>query len=79
MTEVRIPKMSMAVDEAVLAQWLIEDGATVHQGEPLYLLETEKVETEIEATATGVVRHLAVAGESYEAGALIARIDEPTG
>ena len=50
------------------------DGAAVSAGQPLYILETEKVETEIESPADGIVRLLAAAGETYPVGTCIAEI-----
>jgi pyruvate/2-oxoglutarate dehydrogenase complex dihydrolipoamide acyltransferase (E2) component len=73
--EIRIPKLGVAMTEGAIAQWLVEDGAVVAAGEPLYVLETDKVENEIESPATGVVRIVATPGEVYDVGTLIATID----
>ena len=79
MTEVRIPKTGDAVEEGTLVEWLVEDGARVERGDPLYLLETDKVEMEIEAPCAGVVSHVGTAGEIYRVGELIATIAEDRG
>jgi 2-oxoglutarate dehydrogenase E2 component (dihydrolipoamide succinyltransferase) len=79
MTEVRIPKTGDAVEEGTLVEWLVEDGARVERGDPLYLLETDKVEMEIDAPCAGVVSHVGTAGEVYPVGELIATITEDRG
>lgn len=79
MTEVRIPKTGDAVEEGTLVEWLVEDGARVKRGEPLYLLETDKVEMEIEAPCAGIVSQVGAPGEVYSVGVLIATIDEDAG
>lgn len=72
---VRVPKLSLAVSEATLVEWLVEDGATVKEGQPLYVVETEKVETEVEAATSGVVHRSGQAGETYPVGTQIATIE----
>ena len=41
-TPLLIPRLEMAMTEGGLAQWLVEDGAQVAEGDPIYVLETEK-------------------------------------
>jgi pyruvate/2-oxoglutarate dehydrogenase complex dihydrolipoamide acyltransferase (E2) component len=72
---VRIPKVSMAVEDATVIEWLIEDSQPVHEGAALYLLETDKVETEIDAPASGVIHWTADLGETYAVGTQIGYID----
>ena len=38
----KIPKVSMAAEEVTFIEWLIDDGATVNEGDPLYSLATDK-------------------------------------
>lgn len=74
---VRIPKTSLAATEATLIEHLVEEGQAVKEGQPLYLLETEKVEQEIEAPASGLV-HWSTSierGETYEVGTQIGHIE----
>ena len=73
--EIRIPKLGVAMTEGTVAQWLVEDGAAVAAGEPLYILETDKVENEIDSPTAGVVRIVATPGEVYDVGTLIATIE----
>lgn len=73
-TPVFIPKLGVAMTEGTLAEWLVEDGATVAPGEVIYLLETDKVESEIEAPAAGQLRQIASAGGIYPVGEQVAEI-----
>jgi pyruvate/2-oxoglutarate dehydrogenase complex dihydrolipoamide acyltransferase (E2) component len=72
---VRVPKLSLAVSEASLIEWLVDDGAPVTEGQPLYVVETEKVETEVPAVASGVLHRLGEAGETYPVGTEIGTIE----
>ena len=72
----RLPKVGMEMTEAVLAHWHVEDGALVSAGQPLYTLETEKVENDVDAPVAGVVRRIAVAGMTYQVGDEVAEIIE---
>jgi len=76
MKEVRIPKTGDAVEEGTLVEWLVEDGAHVERDSPLYLLETDKVEMQIDAPCAGTVTRIGVAGEIYPVGEIIATIAE---
>jgi pyruvate/2-oxoglutarate dehydrogenase complex dihydrolipoamide acyltransferase (E2) component len=79
MTEIRIPKTGDAVEEGTLVEWLVEDGAQVAAGTPIYLLETDKVEMEIEAPCAGTIRRVGTAGDIYPVGELVATIAENGG
>jgi pyruvate/2-oxoglutarate dehydrogenase complex dihydrolipoamide acyltransferase (E2) component len=71
---IRIPKASLATTEATFIEWLVEDGQPVDEGAPLYLIETDKVEQEIDAPAAGVVHWTGERGETYEVGTQIGHI-----
>jgi pyruvate/2-oxoglutarate dehydrogenase complex dihydrolipoamide acyltransferase (E2) component len=72
--EIRIPKLGMEMTEATLSRWLVADGAQVAQDDPVYLLETDKVENEIAAPVSGVLHHIGREGETYAVGELIAEL-----
>ena len=40
--EIRIPKLGVAMTEGTIVQWLVEDGAAVAAGVPIYVLETDE-------------------------------------
>ncbi|GAA0983919.1 hypothetical protein GCM10009555_056650 [Acrocarpospora macrocephala] len=73
---VSIPKVSMAMTEAMFIEWLVEDGVIVTAGDHIYSVETEKVEVEVEAAVSGVLRHgIAQPEEVYPVGTEIGFID----
>jgi 2-oxoglutarate dehydrogenase E2 component (dihydrolipoamide succinyltransferase) len=73
---VRVPKLTLAAIEATFVEWLVEDGATVTEGQPLYVVETDKVENEVPSPANGVLRHGAAEnGETYTVSTEIGSID----
>ena len=65
---IRIPRVSVAVSEAELTDLLVEAGAQVEEGTPIYTIATEKVEQEIEAGASGTVQWTGQVGTTYDIG-----------
>jgi pyruvate/2-oxoglutarate dehydrogenase complex dihydrolipoamide acyltransferase (E2) component len=68
---IRVPRVSVAVSEAELTDLLVEAGALVEEGTPIYVIATEKVEQEIEAGASGTVQWTGQIGTTYDIGAAI--------
>ena len=62
------------MEEGTLSSWLVQDGEKVEVGQPLYVLETDKVEQEVESSAEGVVHHLVEAGQTLAVGTPVAQI-----
>ena len=76
---VGMPKLGMTMEEGTVVAWLVELHGRVERGAPLLVIESEKAEVEIEATASGVLRHIYLqAGESVPCGTLLAAIAEST-
>ena len=75
MTEIRIPKPGDAITEAVLSKMLVGQGESVVEGDPLYEIETDKVEMVIDAPSSGVVSWQVEEGDTYAVGTLVATID----
>ncbi len=73
-TPVLMPKIGFSMNEGVLAEWLIADGAPVTLGQPLYSLESEKAVEEIEAPASGTLKIIAQPGETYKVGVILGEI-----
>jgi pyruvate/2-oxoglutarate dehydrogenase complex dihydrolipoamide acyltransferase (E2) component len=73
--EVLLPKIGFSMNEGTLAQWLVEDGAQITEGQPLYVLEADKSANEIESPATGRLKIVAQAGEVYTVGTILATIE----
>jgi 2-oxoglutarate dehydrogenase E2 component (dihydrolipoamide succinyltransferase) len=75
-TPVVIPRLGMTMTEATLLEWVVADGEPVTTGDVLYRIETDKVETDCEATDSGVVRHKAAPGEVCAVGTVIGEIED---
>lgn len=69
-----IPKLQMSMTEGVLAEWLVDDGALVQEGQAIYALETDKATQEIDAPASGRLVRKAEAGQTYDVGFEIGEI-----
>jgi pyruvate/2-oxoglutarate dehydrogenase complex dihydrolipoamide acyltransferase (E2) component len=75
--EIRIPRLGQAMQEGTIVEWHADDGDAVVAGQLLYLLETDKVESEIEAPVGGTLRVVEETGQALAVGTVIAYIDEP--
>ncbi len=69
---VHIPKVGMTLEEGELVRWLVPDGTAVARGQPIFEMETEKVELEVEADDEGVLKHLVDEGTTLPPGAIVA-------
>src|SRR5262249_26445899 len=58
--EIVLPQWGMEMQDATVVRWLKQEGDAVREGEPLVELETAKIATELESTASGVVAHILV-------------------
>src|SRR3989440_5800084 len=75
--EVRIPALGESVVSAVIAKWLKHEGDSVKQGDALVELETDKVNVEVSAEASGVLQKIMKQeGDEVAVGDVIARIGE---
>jgi len=69
-----VPQMGV-VEEVVVLEWLVEDGAEVRKGDSVVVVETEKADTELEAPASGRIEILIPAGDDeVSVGHALARI-----
>jgi pyruvate dehydrogenase E2 component (dihydrolipoamide acetyltransferase) len=72
---VEMPKLGLTMEEGTVADWLKAVGDTVAQGEPLFLLETDKITLESEAPESGVLGQILVeAGTTVPTGTPVALI-----
>ncbi|WP_425996238.1 biotin/lipoyl-containing protein [Caulobacter sp. DWR1-3-2b1] len=74
-TDILLPKLGFSMTEAQIAEWLVQDGAQVTEGQPLYSLEADKSTNEVEAPATGTLRIIAQVGEIYDVGTVLGTIE----
>lgn len=73
-TEIYLIKVGMNMTEGVVEEWYIADGATVQTGELLYRLETEKVNLDVDAETSGIVKHIVAEGVTMEPGDVVGYI-----
>lgn len=73
--EILLPKLGFSMNEGVIAEWLIADGATVQAGAPLYSIESDKAVQEIEAPASGRLRIIVQPGMSNPVGTVLGMIE----
>jgi len=77
-TKVLVPLLGEGVEEVIVIKWLKKEGDSVNELEPLLEVNTDKVDTEIPAPATGtVLKILAEEGAPAKVGAVLAFIGKP--
>jgi pyruvate/2-oxoglutarate dehydrogenase complex dihydrolipoamide acyltransferase (E2) component len=57
--DVILPKTGIYEDDVVLIEWIVAEGSWVAVGDPIFVIESEKVEMEIESNDEGWI-HLEV-------------------
>ncbi len=74
-TNVLVPRLGEGVDEVTVTKWLKQVGDSVNELEPLLEVNTDKVDTEIPAPASGtVLKIVAAEGVPAKVGELLAII-----
>jgi len=77
-SQVIMPKLSDAMTEGRVIQWLKKEGDRVQGGDVIASIETDKAEIELEAFGSGVLRKILVGdGQSVPVGQAIGVIAEP--
>ncbi len=76
-SEIKVPELGESVVGARVSRWLKRQGEPVAAGEPVVALETEKVDLEITAEASGVLARIArQEGEDVKIGEVLGLIEE---
>src|SRR5690606_6794300 len=76
--ELLMPKLGLTMTEGMLVEWNVAPGDRVTMGTTLFVVETDKVATEIDAQADGVMGDILVqAGETVPVGTIVARWTGP--
>ena len=76
LVDVVMPQMGVSVSEGTITRWAKQAGETVQADETIVEISTDKVDTEVPAPATGVVRELLAAeGDTVPVNTRIAVID----
>jgi 2-oxoglutarate dehydrogenase E2 component (dihydrolipoamide succinyltransferase) len=77
MTNIVVPELGESVVEARVARWLKKEGDRVENGEPIVLLETEKIDLEVNAPQAGVLASIKQPeGADVKIGEVLAVVDE---
>ncbi len=77
-TKVLVPLLGEGVEEVTVMKWLKKEGETVKELEPLLEVNTDKVDTEIPAPASGtVLKIIAQEGLPAKVGQILAFIGKP--
>jgi pyruvate dehydrogenase E2 component (dihydrolipoamide acetyltransferase) len=76
MSELKLPRLSMTMEDAAVTAWLVEDGAPVAAGDEVVEVETDKAQVVLEAPADGLLHHRAGVGDIVAIEGIIAVIGE---
>ena len=56
--EIVLPQWGMEMQDGTIVRWLKMEGDPVEEGEPIVEVETAKIQTELESTASGILAHI---------------------
>src|SRR5262250_2805842 len=75
-TDVIMPQMGESIFEGTLTKWLKKPGDKVTRDEPLFEISTDKVDAEIPAPASGVLKEVKVSeGATVQVNTVVGVID----
>ncbi|CAN5818327.1 MAG: dihydrolipoamide acetyltransferase family protein [Ilumatobacteraceae bacterium] len=67
-TEFTMPKLGLTMEEGTIVEWLVPDGAAVDDGSAVMVIQTDKVETEVNVVGSGRLQQVAGVGETLACG-----------
>jgi len=74
---IAMPKLGLKMEEGTVLEWRAELGERIEKGQIVLLIESDKAETEIEAPADGVLRHIYIdPDETVPCGSFLAALTE---
>ena len=77
-SEIVLPQWGMEMQDGTIVRWLKQEGDTIEEGEPIVEVETAKLQTELESTASGILsRIVAQEGEIVPIRGVLCVIAEP--
>ena len=80
MTDVVMPQMGESIFEGTITKWLKKTGDKVQRDEPLFEISTDKVDAEIPAPASGVLREIKVTeGNTVQVNTVVGVIGDGDG
>ncbi len=78
--EIKVPELGESIVEATVASWLKNEGDKVSVGETIVELETDKVDVDVAAEKSGVIKNIQKKeGEDVKIGDVLGTIDESGG
>jgi 2-oxoisovalerate dehydrogenase E2 component (dihydrolipoyl transacylase) len=79
-TTIKMPQLGESVTEGTIERWLVKEGDTVEQYDPLFEVVTDKVNAEVPAEIGGTITKIMVPdGETVAVGTPVAEIDAEGG
>ncbi|MBK5228879.1 MAG: 2-oxo acid dehydrogenase subunit E2 [Actinobacteria bacterium] len=76
-TEIKMPQLGETVVEGTITKWLKQKGDSVEADEYIVEVSTDKVDSEVPSSASGVIQEILVEeGETVSVGTAIAIVDE---
>ena len=77
-SEIVLPQWGMEMQDGTIVRWLKQEGDEVAEGEPIVEVETAKLQTELESTASGILsRIVAQEGQIVPIRGVLCVIAEP--
>jgi len=77
-TRIDMPQLGLTMEKGTILQWLKAEGERVLKGQPVVLIQTEKVEYEVEAPGAGaLLKILAKEGAELPVGGLMGILGQP--
>ncbi|MGQ0715543.1 MAG: 2-oxoglutarate dehydrogenase complex dihydrolipoyllysine-residue succinyltransferase [Gemmatimonadaceae bacterium] len=77
MTAIQVPALGESIVEGTIARWLKNEGDAVQKGDAVVELETDKINVEVPAPATGVlVKRSKKEGDVVKVGETLGELDE---
>lgn len=74
-TPILMPKLGLTMTEGLLAEWKVAPGDAVSAGDVIFVVETDKISNDVEASEAGTIGALLVQpGETAPVGAAVAMI-----
>jgi len=78
LAEIVMPQLGETVTEGTITKWLVKAGDQVSIDQPLFEVSTDKVDSEVPSTASGVVSEILVEeGMTVDVGTAVLRLGEP--
>jgi pyruvate dehydrogenase E2 component (dihydrolipoamide acetyltransferase) len=72
-----MPQLGLTMEEGAVTSWLKKPGEWVEKGDPLFTVETDKVEMEVESMGRGYLGESQVSiGQTVPVGTLIAMLND---